>query len=103
MNKKENLLCTSNGVPLSKKNNWLSPIEGFKESCYICSYYGHGYEQCTNILKSYLRSCFKCWNKFAHANSSEHKGCNLPPCEAPFKENYKKPEELVKLLGSFEE
>ena len=53
---------TSNGVKLSAKSNWIAPVGAFKESCYLCSYYGHGGGTCPNINPEFLGWCYRCWS-----------------------------------------
>ncbi|CAJ0829305.1 1991_t:CDS:1 [Entrophospora sp. SA101] len=100
--KTKEIIFTSKNVPLSKKTNWILPLpaEGFKEPCHLCSYYGHNFDKCPNIMKTYLGSCMKCWNNYAHSNT---KACALPQRETPFHENFKRPEALIRTMGIFEE
>src|SRR6266540_3604672 len=55
-----NTFYTSNGVVLSAKTNWIAPVGAYKDYCYLCNYFGHGFNICPNIRSEFLRRCYKC-------------------------------------------
>src|SRR6266545_1970298 len=38
-----NTFYTSNGVVLSAKTNWIALVGAYKDHCYLCNYFGHGF------------------------------------------------------------
>jgi hypothetical protein len=87
-------LSSSKDVIISKETfNWLLPFYPFKESCHACSYYGHSFKSCPNIISDYRGACLKCWVK-GH-DSTE---CLNQKETPPFNEDYKLPEEIIQLL-----
>jgi len=78
---------TSEGTVLSMKNNWISAVGSYKIACYLCGYYGYGFNNCPNIQDKFLGKCCRCWG-----GNHSSKGCSLnkgsnPPI--PFKKNFK--------------
>src|SRR6266542_4369017 len=41
-----NTFYTSNGVVLSAKTNWIASVGAYKDHCYLCNYFGHGFNIC---------------------------------------------------------
>jgi hypothetical protein len=75
---------SANGVKLSMTNSpWKTR---YNESCYICSYYGHGVASCPNIIESFLGTCIRCF-KQGHVISQ----CKNQKENAPLKSGYKLP------------
>ena len=94
----KNTFYTSDGVQLSAKTNWIAPVGAYKDSCYLCNYFGHGFNFCPNIRSEFLGKCCKCW-----ISNHESKECKCKQQSTPFKENFLKPSELLKKFGLFEE
>ena len=90
-----NTFYTSNGVVLLAKTNWIVPVGAYKDHCYLCNYFGHGFNICSNIRPEFLERYYRCW--FSNHESKECRGELWP---IPFKENFLK---LSELLGLFEE
>src|SRR6266511_6316660 len=57
-----NTFYTSNGVVLSAKTNWIAPVRAYKDYCYLCNYFGHGFNICPNIRLEFLERCCRCWS-----------------------------------------
>src|SRR6266545_1705520 len=57
-----NTFYTSNGVVLSAKTNWIAPVGAYKDYCYLCNYFGHGFNICPNIRPEFLERCCRCWS-----------------------------------------
>src|SRR6266536_3593469 len=57
-----NIFYTSNGVVLSAKTNWIAPVGAYKDYCYLCNYFGHGFNICPNIRPEFLERCCRCWS-----------------------------------------
>src|SRR6266540_1917782 len=57
-----NTFYTSNGVVLSAKTNWIALIGAYKDHCYLCNYFGHGFNICPNIKPEFLGRCCRCWS-----------------------------------------
>src|SRR6266540_6764921 len=93
-----NTFYTSNGIVLSAKINWIAPVGVYKDYCYLCNYFGHGFNICPNIRSEFLERCCRCWS--GNHESKECKG-ELQPI--PFKENFLKLSELLKNFRLFEE
>src|SRR6266542_4105551 len=93
-----NIFYTSNGIVLSAKTNWIASVGAYKDHCYLCNYFGHGFNICPNIRPEFLGRCCRCWSD--NYESKEYRG-ELRPI--PFKENFLKLSELLKNFGLFEE
>src|SRR6266540_4818885 len=52
-------LYTSNRIVLSAKTNWIVPVGAYKDHCYLCNYFGHGFNICSNIRPEFLGRCCK--------------------------------------------
>jgi hypothetical protein len=50
---------TSNNVSLSINDNWLIPTRSYTSPCFLYSYFGHGANNCPNLIDDYLMNCFK--------------------------------------------
>src|SRR6266508_38227 len=57
-----NIFYTSNGIVLSAKTNWIVPVGAYKDHCYLCNYFGHGFNICPNIRPEFLGRCCRCWS-----------------------------------------
>ena len=57
-----NTFYTSNGIVLSAKTNWIAPVGAYKNHCYLCNYFGHGFNICSNIRPEFLGRCCRCWS-----------------------------------------
>src|SRR6266540_3591582 len=57
-----NTFYTSNGIVLSAKTNWIAPVGAYKDYCYLCNYFGHGFNICPNIRSEFLGRCCRCWS-----------------------------------------
>src|SRR6266545_383941 len=57
-----NTFYTSNGIILSAKTNWIVPVGAYKDHCYLCNYFGHGFNICPNIRPEFLGRCCRCWS-----------------------------------------
>src|SRR6266496_1026321 len=57
-----NTFYTSNGVVLLAKTNWIVPVGAYKDHCYLCNYFGHGFNICPNIRPEFLEKCCRCWS-----------------------------------------
>src|SRR6266540_4407934 len=57
-----NIFYTSNGVVLSAKTNWIAPVGAYKNYCYLCNYFGYGFNICPNIKPEFLGRCCRCWS-----------------------------------------
>jgi ABC-type transporter Mla subunit MlaD len=84
---------TSRNVSLSANDNWLIPTGLYTSPCFLCSYFGHGANNCPNLIDDYLMNCFKCWNP-GHSVGE----CNLFKAKTPFKEGYILPGELLQKI-----
>ena len=93
-----NIFYTSNGVVLSAKTNWIAPVGVYKDHCYLCNYFGHGFNVCPNIRPEFLGRCCRCWS-----GNHKSKECRGEVRSILFKENFLKPSELFKNFGLFEE
>ncbi|GES91583.1 hypothetical protein GLOIN_2v1883110 [Rhizophagus clarus] len=96
-----NFICTSEGVALSSRTNWIAPISSYKDPCYLCEYYGHGLNTCPNIQQNYRGRYCRCW-----ISPHESKDCHLRRGEKvpiPFKKNFLKLADLIKFFGRIEE
>ena len=76
-------LYSAEGVEISKPNNWLVPVNNFREACRVCTYYGHGFKQCPNIMDGYSNCCLKCWQ-----SGHESMDCSNERVVTPYKNNY---------------
>src|SRR6266540_2761909 len=65
-----NTFYTSNRIVLSAKTNWIAPVGAYKDHCYLCNYFGHGFKICSNIRPEFLERCCRCWS-----NNHESKEC----------------------------
>src|SRR6266508_6733966 len=52
-----NTFYTSNGIVLSAKTNWIASVGVYKDHCYLCNYFGHGFNICPNIRPEFLERC----------------------------------------------
>src|SRR6266498_3188898 len=57
-----NTFYTSNGIVLSAKTNWITPVEAYKNHCYLCNYFSHRFNICPNIRSEFLGRCCRCWS-----------------------------------------
>ena len=57
-----NTFYTSNGIVLSAKTNWIAPVGAYKDHCYLCNYFGHGFNICPNIRSEFLERYCRCWS-----------------------------------------
>src|SRR6266540_993688 len=57
-----NTFYTSNGIVLSAKTNWIASVGAYKDYCYLCNYFGHGFNICPNIRPEFLGRCCRCWS-----------------------------------------
>src|SRR6266508_212349 len=57
-----NTFYTSNGIVLSAKTNWIMPVGAYKDYCYLCNYFNHGFNICPNIRPEFLRRCCRYWS-----------------------------------------
>src|SRR6266542_2224704 len=57
-----NTFYTSNRVVLSAKTNWIAPVGAYKDYCYLCNYFDHGFNICPNIRPEFLGRCCRCWS-----------------------------------------
>src|SRR6266542_3365827 len=55
-----NIFYTSNGIVLSVKTNWIALVGAYKDYCYLCNYFGHGFNICPNIRPEFLGRCYRC-------------------------------------------
>src|SRR6266542_7023988 len=67
-----NTFYTSNGIVLSAKTNWIVSVGAYKDYCYLCNYFGHGFNICSNIRPEFLRRCCRCWS--GNHESKEYRG-----------------------------
>src|SRR6266498_1377410 len=58
----KNTFYTSNRVVLSAKTNWIVPVGAYKDYCYLCNYFGHRFNICSNIRPEFLGRCCRCWS-----------------------------------------
>src|SRR6266542_2212283 len=93
-----NTFYTSNGIVLSAKTNWIAPVGAYKNHCYLCNYFGHGFNIYPNIRPEFLGRCYRCWS-----GNHESKECRSELRPILFKENFLKPSEFLKNFGLFEE
>src|SRR6266542_2801704 len=93
-----NTFYTSNEIVLSAKTNWIVSVEAYKDYCYLCNYFDHGFNICSNIRPEFLGRCCRCW-----FGNHESKECRGELQLIPFKENFLKLSELLKNFGLFEE
>src|SRR6266498_4109353 len=77
-----NIFYTSNGIVLSAKTNWIAPVRAYKDYCYLCNYFGHGFNICPNIRLEFLERCCRCWS-----DNHKSKECRDELQPIPFKEN----------------
>src|SRR6266496_4600491 len=77
-----NTFYTSNGVVLSAKTNWIASVGAYKNHCYLCNYFGHGFNICPNIRPEFLGKCYRCWS-----GNYESKECRGELQPILFKEN----------------
>ena len=78
----EDLLHSAKGVPVGPKN-WFFSFHSFFTPCHICSYYGHGLENCPNITISAASRCIQCWEE-GHNTST----CSAQPRTPPYKPRF---------------
>lgn len=92
----KNKICTSEGVELNHKENWLCPVlPSFTNPCKSCGYYGHTQKTCFNILPSYRSSCTKCWND-GHIRDK----CTNKKRDTPFRTGFVTPQKIIeKYMG----
>src|SRR6266498_4037461 len=57
-----NTFYISNGIVLSAKTNWIALVGTYKDYCYLCNYFGHGFNICPNIRPEFLGRCCRCWS-----------------------------------------
>src|SRR6266545_1017530 len=57
-----NTFYTSNGIVLLAKTNWIAPIGAYKDYCYLCNYFGHGFNICSNIRPEFLGRYCRYWS-----------------------------------------
>src|SRR6266498_3376177 len=57
-----NTFYTSNGIVLLAKTNWIVPVGAYKDHCYLCNYFDHGFNICPNIRPEFLGRCCRCWS-----------------------------------------
>src|SRR6266542_1208125 len=57
-----NTFYTSNGIVLLAKTNWIAPVEAHKNYCYLCNYFGYGFNICSNIRSEFLGRYCRCWS-----------------------------------------
>src|SRR6266498_1456086 len=57
-----NTFYTSNGIVLSAKTNWIASVGAYKDHCYLCNYFGHGFNIYPNIKPEFLGRCCRCWS-----------------------------------------
>src|SRR6266540_2483632 len=93
-----NTFYTSNGIVLSVKTNWIASVRAYKNYCYLCNYFGHGFNICPNIRPEFLERCCRFWS-----GNYESKECRGELRPISFKENFLKLSELLKNFGLFEE
>src|SRR6266540_7062598 len=93
-----NIFYTLNRIVLSAKTNWIVPVGAYKDYCYLCNYFGHGFNICPNIRPEFLGRCYRCWS-----GNYESKECRGELQPISFKENFLKLSELLKNFGLFEE
>src|SRR6266511_2017537 len=89
-----NTFYTSNGIVLSAKTNWITPVGAYKDHCYLCNYFDHGFNICLNIRPEFLGRCCRCWS-----GNHESKECKCEFQPILFKENFLKLSELLKNFG----
>ncbi|GBB86061.1 hypothetical protein RclHR1_12500002 [Rhizophagus clarus] len=77
-------------VELSTSTNWMAPIIGFKDLCHACSYYGHSFRHCSNILLQYINACLKCWMQ-----GHEQNNCTQERASTPYKPGFMSPSEII--------
>lgn len=55
-----NTLESSSGVPICDSNSpWATKY--YSEPCYLCFYFGHGFETCPNIQDDFKGTCLRCF------------------------------------------
>src|SRR6266498_1747056 len=57
-----NTFYTSNGIVLLAKTNWIVLVGAYKDYCYLCNYFGHGFNIYPNIRPEFLGRCCRCWS-----------------------------------------
>ena len=57
-----NTFYTSNGIVLSAKTNWITPVGAYKNYCYLCNYFGHRFNIYLNIRPEFLERYYRCWS-----------------------------------------
>src|SRR6266498_1002420 len=57
-----NIFYTSNGIVLLAKTNWIAPVGAYKDHCYLCNYFSHGFNICPNIRLEFLGRCCRYWS-----------------------------------------
>src|SRR6266498_4535866 len=57
-----NTFYISNGVVLLAKTNWIAPVGAYKDYCYLCNYFGHGFNIYPNIRPEFLGRYYRCWS-----------------------------------------
>src|SRR6266542_726241 len=55
----KNTFYTSNGIVLLAKTNWITLVGAYKNHCYLCNYFGHGFNICSNIRSEFLGRCYR--------------------------------------------
>src|SRR6266540_6325031 len=57
-----NTFYTLNVIVLSAKINWIAPVRTYKDYCYLCNYFGHEFNICSNIRSEFLERYYRCWS-----------------------------------------
>src|SRR6266542_3582606 len=67
-----NTFYTSNGIVQSAKTNWIVPVGAYKDYCYLCNYFDHRFNICSNIRPEFLGRCCRYW--FSNHESKKCRG-----------------------------
>src|SRR6266498_790932 len=57
-----NTFYTSNRIVLSAKTNWIASVGAYKDYCYLCNYFGYGFNIYLNIRPEFLGKCCRYWS-----------------------------------------